>query len=57
MPLALFADDSVRESMGVRELAGHYYELFSFRYGKHRIWGATARIMDQLIQTLSISSR
>ncbi len=47
-PLSLFADPTAMIHMGAREYRGIKYRLIAFRYERHVIWGATARIMAQL---------
>ena len=36
-----------------RELDGQMVELYFYRFGRHTIWGATARILNQLLGLLS----
>jgi 8-oxo-dGTP pyrophosphatase MutT (NUDIX family) len=45
-PLALFADPSRAEHVGVREYQGHSYSIRAYTFGGHRIWGLTARILE-----------
>ena len=52
-PLALFLDRAAAESMGEREWQGVRYELRAYRHGDLRIWGATARIMESLVDLLA----
>lgn len=53
-PLAAFADPALAEDMGVREHNGVRYHLRSYPYGEHRIWGATARVLDGLFEALEL---
>jgi 8-oxo-dGTP pyrophosphatase MutT (NUDIX family) len=52
VPLAHLLDDAnvIRE---MRSLEGEEVEVSSYRFGKHIIWGATARILRQLLALLS----
>jgi len=47
-PLDLFADRAAAEDMGEREHWGIKYRLHAYRFGDHRIWGATARVLESL---------
>jgi 8-oxo-dGTP pyrophosphatase MutT (NUDIX family) len=51
-PLAILRDPAIREEMGERVLHGRRERLHAYRYGEHRIWGATARIIAQLFALL-----
>jgi len=51
-PLAAFADPTLAEDMGEREHWGIRYRLRAYRYGEHRIWGATARVLESLHEVL-----
>jgi 8-oxo-dGTP pyrophosphatase MutT (NUDIX family) len=51
-PLQVFTDPSIVEHMGEREYLGRSYRLHAYRVGEHRIWGATARIVEQLLDKL-----
>lgn len=53
-PLAAFADAASAEDMGVREHDGVRYHLRAYPYGEHRIWGATARVLDSLFEALDL---
>jgi 8-oxo-dGTP pyrophosphatase MutT (NUDIX family) len=48
VPLALFADPSAAEVIGERTWRGRSYTLRGYAFGPHRIWGATARILEDL---------
>ena len=48
IPLELFADPSVAEIIGEREWRGVRYTLRGYRFGDLNIWGATARILEDL---------
>ena len=52
-PLELFFDRSAAESLGEREWQGVVYHLRAYRSGDYRIWGATARIMESVIDLLA----
>jgi 8-oxo-dGTP pyrophosphatase MutT (NUDIX family) len=56
-PLDIFADASLAESMGERQAFGISYQLRAYRFGEHRIWGATARILESVFEVLDMSSR
>lgn len=47
-PLDTFADQATAEDMGEREHWGIKYRLHAYRFGEHRIWGATARVLESL---------
>jgi len=47
-PLDTFADQAAAEDMGEREHWGIKYRLHAYRFGEHRIWGATARVLEAL---------
>ncbi len=49
-PLHTFLDPTKRTSLGSREFRGASYELLSYQFGEHQIWGATARIVSQFCQ-------
>ena len=49
-PLALFFDRGAAEFLGAREWNGVLYTLRAYRYGEHRIWGATARILEAVVE-------
>ena len=51
-PLSLFADPATAEDMGEREHRGIRYRLRAYRFGTHRIWGATARVLEALHEVL-----
>lgn len=51
-PLATFADQATAEDMGEREHWGIKYRLHAYRFGEHRIWGATARVLEALHELL-----
>lgn len=48
VPLALFADPSRAEVVGDRMWRGRSYQLRAYLHGERRIWGATARILEDL---------
>ncbi|HWM87225.1 MAG TPA: CoA pyrophosphatase [Kofleriaceae bacterium] len=47
-PLAAFADPALAEDMGEREHWGMRYRVRAYPFGEHRIWGATARVLEEL---------
>jgi len=51
-PLDTFADPATAEDMGEREHWGVKYRLHAYRFGEHRIWGATARVLEALHELL-----
>jgi 8-oxo-dGTP pyrophosphatase MutT (NUDIX family) len=51
-PLAAFADRAAAEDLGERTLAGVTYRLRAYRVGEHRVWGATARVLEQIAELL-----
>jgi 8-oxo-dGTP pyrophosphatase MutT (NUDIX family) len=51
-PLHLFVDRSAAEDLGEREWEGMRYQLRAYQFGEHRIWGATARILEGLIDVM-----
>ncbi len=52
-PLDLFFDREAAESLGEREWRGVRYHLRAYRVGDHRVWGATARILEQVVDLLA----
>ena len=52
-PLATFADRGAAEDMGEREHWGVRYRLRAYPYESHRIWGATARVLESLFDVLA----
>jgi 8-oxo-dGTP pyrophosphatase MutT (NUDIX family) len=51
-PLGAFADPSIREDLGEREFRGIRYRMHAYHVGGHTIWGATARMIEQLVGLL-----
>ena len=51
-PFDTFADQATAEDMGEREHWGIKYRLHAYRFGEHRIWGATARVLEALHELL-----
>jgi len=49
-PLSIFFDRSTVEVLGVREWNGAKYTMRAYHYGDYRIWGATARILEALVE-------
>lgn len=52
-PLATFADRDAAEDMGEREHLGVMYRLRAYPFDAHRIWGATARVLESLFDVLA----
>ncbi len=48
-PVGAFADRRRAEWLGTRTFRGMTYELRAYRSDGHRIWGATARVMEALV--------
>jgi 8-oxo-dGTP pyrophosphatase MutT (NUDIX family) len=48
-PLAALRDPAIREDQGVREFMGVSYQMLAFRLDGHLIWGATARIVQRVL--------
>jgi 8-oxo-dGTP pyrophosphatase MutT (NUDIX family) len=48
VPLEVFADPRRAEIVGEREWRGRRYQLRAYHHGERRIWGATARILEDL---------
>jgi hypothetical protein len=55
-PLATFADRDAAEDMGERENWGVRYRLRAYPYQSHRIWGATARVLESLFDVLAAAT-
>lgn len=53
VPLAAFTDERIRRDLGEREWRGHRYRLHAYDVDDRNIWGATARIVEQLIGMLA----
>jgi 8-oxo-dGTP pyrophosphatase MutT (NUDIX family) len=51
-PLTAFREHSIREDLGEREFAGIRYRMHAYHVAGHRIWGATARMVEQLMELL-----
>ncbi len=51
--VSLFADRSTAEIVGDREWRGHRYILRAYRHQESRIWGATARILEELAERVA----
>ena len=50
-------DKSTYRSAGVREFLGVRYEMHEYHWETRRIWGATARIIWQLLPLLDAARR
>ena len=46
-PLSTSAED-----LGTRSWQGTTYTLRAYRFGDHRIWGATARVLEAIVELL-----
>jgi 8-oxo-dGTP pyrophosphatase MutT (NUDIX family) len=46
------ADERCHLVEGTRHFLGVEYPMHTYRWGRHRIWGATARIVHQLLELL-----
>ena len=55
-PLAAFADRAAAEDLGERSLNGVTYRLHAYRVGEHRVWGATARVLEQITDLLRVTA-
>jgi 8-oxo-dGTP pyrophosphatase MutT (NUDIX family) len=51
-PLAAFADPAQAEDLGERVYLGVTYRMRAYHVAGHRVWGATARIVEQLVAVL-----
>jgi 8-oxo-dGTP pyrophosphatase MutT (NUDIX family) len=49
-PLARFFDRTDVEVMGTREWRGRQWTMRAYPYQGHRIWGATARILEAVVE-------
>jgi 8-oxo-dGTP pyrophosphatase MutT (NUDIX family) len=47
--LERISDPAIYASNGTREFLGVKYDMHEYRWEQHRIWGATARILHQLL--------
>lgn len=47
----------VYQHNGTRTFLGYTYELHEYHWGTHRIWGATARILHQLLDVIRSGRR
>lgn len=56
VPLALF-DGKNFEFIGDREVGGVCYPLRAYQYDEHRIWGATACILEQVAAIVAAATR
>src|SRR5262249_29823872 len=52
-PLATLRDPAALEVRGVREFLGVTYEMLAYHVDGHLIWGATARMVKQLLDLLA----
>jgi len=51
-PLALFTDRANAHDLGERTRDGVTYRLRGYDHGAHRIWGATARVLEAIADLL-----
>jgi hypothetical protein len=54
-PLAVFADRAGAIDLGPRTHDGVTYRLRGYQVGTHRVWGATAGVMEQIVDLLGIA--
>jgi 8-oxo-dGTP pyrophosphatase MutT (NUDIX family) len=52
VPLSLFADPAAAELLGTRDYRGIRYQMRAYSFEGRRIWGATARVLEQLLGRL-----
>lgn len=50
LPLARFFDRTDVEVMGTRQWQGRAWTMRAYPYAGHRIWGATARILEAVVE-------
>ena len=55
-PLAVFADRANAIDLGPRTLDGVTYRLHAYQIGVHRVWGATAGVMEQIVDLLDAAA-
>lgn len=52
VPLAKLADPSIYSTAGQRSFLGIDFTMHEYAWEKHRIWGATAKMVASLLETL-----
>jgi 8-oxo-dGTP pyrophosphatase MutT (NUDIX family) len=52
-PLDALRDPSIYEDLGQREVAGITYRMGAYHFEGRRIWGATARMVDQVLELIA----
>jgi 8-oxo-dGTP pyrophosphatase MutT (NUDIX family) len=55
-PLAVFADRASAIDLGPRTHDGVTYRLHAYQVGAHRVWGATAGVMEQIVDLLAAAA-
>jgi 8-oxo-dGTP pyrophosphatase MutT (NUDIX family) len=55
-PLAAFADRAGALDLGPRTHDGVTYRLRGYQIGAHRVWGATAGVMEQIVDLLGAAA-
>jgi 8-oxo-dGTP pyrophosphatase MutT (NUDIX family) len=55
-PLAVFADRARAIDLGPRTRDGVTYRLRGYQVGEHRVWGATAAVMEQIVDLLGAAA-
>jgi len=55
-PLSALAEPTRYRHSGVRTFLGISYAMHEYRWEKHNIWGATARMVHQLLETIDAGS-
>jgi len=56
VPVGFFLDEA-NEEVGEREWRGRKLPLYSYQFGAHRIWGATAAVIRRFLRGVSDSTR
>jgi len=52
-PLSIFTDRAAAEDLGERNWRGVTYRMRAYRFNEHRVWGATARILDGVVDVIA----
>ena len=52
-PLSIFTDRAAAEDLGERNWRGVTYRMRAYRFNEHRVWGATARILDAVVDVIA----
>lgn len=56
-PLSLFADPGAAELLGTRDYRGIRYPIRAYAFERWRIWGATARVLEQLLGEIRLEEQ